>query len=338
MRVLIAYNEPVLPATHPEADSEREILDVVNAVDQHLLSTGLEVTRQGVGRDLIAFHDTLQATTPDIVLNLFEGFGDDPMSECRFARLLEQQGAAFTGASSRTLWNAGRKDIAKQHFQTAGLQTPAFVAVNELPFDKCSLQWPVIVKPAFRDASCGIHQSSIATNDQQLAILIDRTAREYGFPVLVEEFIEGREISAAIFDWPELTVLPAVETVIEAEGLDWPIVGYEAKWRPGSRDHDAISLRYPAELAPHLAARVATVARGAYRALDCSGFATIDARLTCDGQLYLLELNPNGDIKPSACLVASLQSIGIDYTEFLVQMILSKKTKFAVAAAKSKIA
>jgi D-alanine-D-alanine ligase len=329
MRVLIAFNEPVLPATHLEADSEREILDVVSAVEQHLRRAGLEVTRQGVGRDLSAFLDALRLYSPDVVLNLFEGFGDDPMSECRFVRLLEHQGVPFTGASSSTLWNAGRKDIAKQFFQEAGLATPAFVVADELSFDRGNLQWPVIVKPAFRDASCGIHQTSIVSDDHQLASLIDLIAQEYGFPVLVEEFVEGREISAAIFDWPALTVLPAVETVIETGQLDWPIVGYEAKWRPGSRDHDAISLRYPAELPPHLAAHVAEVARDAYRALDCSGFATIDARLTGDGELSLLELNPNGDIKPSECLVASLQSIGVDYTDFLVQMVHSTKSQVA---------
>ena len=92
MRVLIAFNEPVLPSTHPEADSEHAILDVVTAIVSRLEGRSVALSQCGVGRDLAAFRDVLQSVQPDVVLNLFEGFGDDPNSEIRFAQLLEDEG------------------------------------------------------------------------------------------------------------------------------------------------------------------------------------------------------------------------------------------------------
>ncbi len=264
MRVLIAFNEPVLPPTHSEAGSEREVLDVVASIVSRLDRPDVELSQFGVGRDLAAFRDVLQNVQPDVVLNLFEGFGDDPNSECRFARLLEDEGVAFTGATSETLWRTGRKDIAKQVLADAGLTTPAWFAVEGLPPGDCRLEWPVIVKPAQRDASVGIQQASVVTDRAQLNERITRTAHQYGLPVLVEEFVVGREISAAVFDWPDVTVLALVETQFEGTNGNWPIDSYDAKWEPGSREYQTSTLHYPAELPSELANRIMAAARSAY--------------------------------------------------------------------------
>jgi D-alanine-D-alanine ligase len=319
MRVLIGFNEPVLPSTHPEADSEREVLDVVASIADRLDRPGVELTQFGIGRDLSAVRHALQNFQPDVVFNLFEGFGDDPNSECQFARLLENEGVPFTGASSETLWLTGRKDIAKQILAEAGLTTPAWFTVEDLVTVE-RLEWPVIVKPAQRDASIGIQQASVVTDRAQLNARIAHTADQYGLPVLVEEFINGPEISAALFDWPYLTVLPLVETQFANFNGNWPIDSYDAKWQPGSRDYDASTLRYPAELPSDLPNRIVAAASSAYRALGCSGFVTIDFRVR-DGEPYILEVNSNADLKPSICLTDLLQLSGTSYIDFLWQMI-----------------
>jgi D-alanine-D-alanine ligase len=329
MHVLIAYNEPVLPTTHAEAASEREILDVVNLITTHLDGSGVKLTRLGVGRDFAGFRDACRLAQPEVVLNLFEGFGDDPDSECRFARLLEVEGVAFTGASSYTLSRAGQKHIAKQAFAEAGLTTPAWMVVKSLPLADWRLTLPVIVKPAFRDASVGIDQSCVVAQPAQLAERIAHMAKQFGLPVLVEEFIEGREISVAIYDWSELSILPIVETKFTNANGYWSIDSYDAKWQPGSRDHGASSLHYPAELASELAKRIEKTAVAAYRALGCRGFATLDFRVR-NNTPYLLELNPNADLKPSTCLTDLLRLSGIDYSDFLWQMIRTTCAQRAV--------
>jgi D-alanine-D-alanine ligase len=321
--VLVAYNEPVLPPTHPEAGSECGIVELAKATAARLARAGFHVTVEAVGRDFAAFRATLRELRPDVVFNLFEGLGDDPASECRFARLLEAEGAAFTGCSSQTLWQAGRKDIAKRLFEEADLPTPRYVVVEQLPFTACPLKWPVIVKPAFRDASVGIDQQCVVVNQESLERRVANAAAQYGLPVLVEEFINGREISAAVIDWPEVRMLMPVETLFIERNGDWPIVSYDAKWRPGSRAYDATPLRYPAELEASAAERLAHAAEAAFRILDCRDFTTVDFRLALDGMPYLLELNPNPGLTPSPCLTKSLELADISYDDLLIQMVRS---------------
>jgi D-alanine-D-alanine ligase len=327
MRVLVAYNEPVLPPTHPDADSEHEILNVVDVMVAELGRGGLTTRRCGIGRDLVRFSQLLRDERPDVVFNMFEGLGDDPQAECRFARLLEEEGVPFTGCSSQTLWQAGRKDLAKKLFQEAGLPTPDFHVVDTLPIAGHRLHWPVIVKPAFRDASVGIDQKSVVTNESELRHRMSYLANAYGWPILLEEFIRGREISAAMVDWPKLTMLPAVETLFIGRNGDWPIITYDSKWRPGSPAYESTPLRYPAEMPPHVAERMADVAERAFRVVGCRDFATVDFRLAGDGTPYLLEINPNPGMAPSPCLVHSFELAGMRYNDYLVQMVRAAKSR-----------
>jgi D-alanine-D-alanine ligase len=327
MRVLIAYNEPVLPPTHPDADSEHEILNVVDAMCAELGHSGFELDRCAVGRDLDAFRVTLRERPPDVVFNMFEGLGDDPAAECRFALLLEDEGVAFTGCSSQTLWQAGRKDLAKQRFREAGIPTPEFEVVDAIPVARCRLSWPVIVKPAFRDASIGIDQQSVVTNELDLHRQVISTADAYGYPIMIEQFIRGREISAAVVDWPIVRMLTAVETLFVGRNGDWPIVAYNSKWQPGSQEYESTPLRYPAELPPQAAERLAEMAEGAFRVLGCRDFATVDFRLGDDGTPHLLELNPNPGMAPSPCLLHSFELAGIRYTDYLVHMVHAAKSR-----------
>ena len=202
----------------------------------------------------------LQQVPVDIVLNLFEGFGDDPNAECQFARLLEESGIAFTGSSSNVLRKAGRKDIAKQLLTQAGLPTPAWSVIDRMPPTHCRLNWPVIVKPAFRDASVGIDQASVVTRPLELAQRIAHAVEHYALPVLVEEFIAGREVSAAVVDREEHIALPLVETKFIGNNGAWPIDSYDAKWRPGSRENLDRDLQYPADLPQSLAKHVSELA------------------------------------------------------------------------------
>src|SRR5689334_20823902 len=163
-RVLVLYNEPVLPAGHPDFESEHEVVHTVEAVGRNLTQAGFGVTRLGVSTDPGALLASLREHRPDVVFNLFEGTADHGNTEAYVAGLLDWVGVPFTGSPFQTLCLARSKHLTKHLFQGAGLPTPEFFVVEEPPVPECRLEWPVIVKPAQQDASVGLDQGSVVTD------------------------------------------------------------------------------------------------------------------------------------------------------------------------------
>ncbi len=321
-QVVILYNEPVLPADHPDAVSEHEILETVEAVDKTLAEAGFEVARLGVAHDPRALVNGLETLRPDVVFNLFEGLADQGGTEAHVAGLLEWLGLPFTGSPAHTLCLARSKHLTKHLLQGAGLPTPAFFVAEELPVPPCPLAWPVIVKPAQQDASVGLDQGSVVTDQGRLEERVARLLKAYGPPVLVEQFIRGRELNVGLVEDPDLRVLPVSEVLfVDEDPSYWPIVTYDAKWSPGSRDYEATPPRYPAEVSPRLAGRLAALARQAFRLLGCRDYARVDFRVRPTGKPYILEVNPNPDFSPSAGLAGGLGSAGLTHAQFTVDLV-----------------
>src|SRR6516165_725808 len=128
-RVLVLHNEPVLPADHPDVESEREILETVAIVSRVLSEEGFRVRTLGVAKELSTLLDGLKSLRPEVVFNLFEGLADRPFTESVVAGILEWLDIPFTGSSADTLSTARDKQRAKHHFLGAGLPTPPFFTV-----------------------------------------------------------------------------------------------------------------------------------------------------------------------------------------------------------------
>src|SRR5947209_2633797 len=172
-RILVLFNDPVLPIDHPDAASEREILDTVNSVSRTLRRAGFRVSRLGIGNDLTALAEGLEEHCPDAVFNLFEGLSNRPFTESVVAGMLEWLKVPFTGCPSDTLTLARDKQRTKFLLRGAGLPTAPFFTVDHLPVPECRLDWPVIVKPANQDASCGIEQESVVQNQAELTSRVE---------------------------------------------------------------------------------------------------------------------------------------------------------------------
>ena len=125
-RILVLYNEPILPADHPDAESERDILLTVEVVAKTLAEAGMEVVRLGASHDPSVLVAGLQTNRPDVVFNLFEGTGDQADNEAYVAGILEWLGIPFTGCPHQTLSLARNKQLTKHLFQGAGLPTAPF--------------------------------------------------------------------------------------------------------------------------------------------------------------------------------------------------------------------
>ncbi len=327
MRVLVLYNEPVLPADHPDAESEHEILYTVDHVAKELADAGHDVTRLGVQRDPATLVAGLRSAAPDVVFNLFEGLADHYGTEAHAAGLLEWLRIPYTGSPYETLSLARSKPRTKHVLRGAGLPTPEFLAVEEGPLDECPLEWPVFVKPGMQDASVGIDQGSVVTDLGRLNERVAYLLENYGPPVLLEQYVDGREFNVGVIEAPDLQTLPVGEILFEdATPGSWPIVTYDSKWRPGSHDYEMQPVAYPDKLPGRLRERLQALAKRAFRLLGCRDYARIDFRVRA-GRPYILEVNPNPDYSPLAGLSVALQRFGLPHARFtadLVQMALAR--------------
>lgn len=324
-RVLVVYNQPVLPESHPDYISEVEVIDNVEAVIAVLDEGGYAVDRLGVTSDPQALIEGIRAYGPDALVNLFEGTADDNATELYAAGILEWLGVPYTGCPFPTLLLARSKHLAKRLFQGDGLTTAPFLVFEpgQEPLVECPLKFPVIVKPAQQDASVGIGQQSVATDLDGLNDRVLYLTEQFGQPAIVEEFIFGRELTVALVEMPDLRLLPGTEVVFPKPTPGyWPLLSYDAKWTKGSAEYETTDYHFKAELPPDLAAQIEKSAKRAFRLLGCRDYARVDFRIReGDNKPFILELNPNPDFAPDRALANNLWAAGLTHTEFTLQLV-----------------
>ncbi|MFP4448158.1 MAG: hypothetical protein ACLFPH_05455 [Bacteroidales bacterium] len=173
----------------------------------------------------------------DFVLNLCdEGFYNEPRLELHVPALLEMMNIPYTGSSPQCLSYCYDKSLIRGIANEMGINVAsAFYIKPEDNVFEMNIEFPVIVKPNFGDSSFGITRDSVAANIEQLnqAILNIRNKFGYEKPILVEEFLEGKDLTLGILGNPpeSYKVLPIVEEDYSRLPAELPkICGYEAKW------------------------------------------------------------------------------------------------------------
>lgn len=321
-KVLLLYNAPVLPVDHPDAESERDLLPTVDAVHQTLRHYEHKVTPLGLTDSPEHLITSVRTTQPEVVFNLFEGFGDRPASEYHVAGLLNWLGVPYTGCPVEAMVLGRNKVQTKHLLRGAGLPTAEFTVVDHIsniPFPK---SWPVIVKPAGTDASIGIDQGSVVSDEVSLRKQIESVLQRYGSPVMVETYLPGPEFNVGIIESPELLALPIAEMIYTPQlGVQWPIVSYASKWETGSAEDLAMQPRCPAQISEDLRDRLQSIALAAFQLIGCKDVARIDCRLDAAGVPNILEVNPNPDLGSNAGLARMLRTADIPYDQFINQMV-----------------
>lgn len=301
---------------------EEEMQLIVRSLE----TKGHEVTLVNIKDDFGALLGAVTKHRPELVMNLVEFFHNDPEHEHHVPALFELLEIPYTGNKPLALSLCQRKPQAKAIMATQGVPTPRGVVIEVASKTKVppELKFPMIVKPAYDDASGGIDAGSVVRDHKALQARITKLHTENKMAALVEEYIEGREIHCAILgDKP----LPLYEMVFKGgtdeDGKPLPrIITYRAKWDPYSRDHHAVEGKCPVEgLSAVLVKRIESVALSAYRALGCRDYARVDMRVDNDGNVYVLEVNPNPDLAESCAFAASAREGGMTYAQMICKII-----------------
>jgi D-alanine-D-alanine ligase len=334
-RVLILFNEPVLPVDHPDRGAEDDVLYSVKIVGESLKAVGIPSVGFGVTDDLPALLARLNVPDFDVVFNLYEGTADQSVTEVYLTGLLEWLGLSYTGCPSFTLSVARNKPFSKRLFQAAGIHTAEFVEVVS-PDVHGWEHFPAIVKPASEDASIGIEQAAVVSTADELQARVRFVLEHYGPPVLVERYIPGREIQVSLIDLAgngHPAVLPFAEIAFKAEAgaPRWPIYTYTAKWHEDSDEYKHAPVVVGVKLPAEVNERLSDVAVRVYHLLGARDYARVDTRVTPAGEVYVLEMNPNPAIT-SVMIDEGLPEIGSSYDRFIGTLVRNAAARRVRAA------
>jgi len=170
--------------------------------------------------------------------------------------------------------------------------------------------FPCIVKPAGEDASAGIHSHSVCANQAEMEF----AAARWGGPVIVEEFLPGREFVVSLWGAGEETHWSIGETVFQG-GVR--LNTYEAKWDSDSYDYRNSPLIYNPPLDDAMRLRLVDLARRAWAAAGMRGYGRIDIRLNTSGEPAVIDLNPNPALCPGAGMHRALTESGWSWESFV---------------------
>jgi D-alanine-D-alanine ligase len=163
---------------------------------------------------------------------------------------------------------------------------------------------------------------SVVRDAKALAERIQEVHARYRQPVLVEEFIAGRELYVSLLgNGDSLAALPMHEVDFSHMPAAAPhIVTYDGKWDPASQEYKGTCSKR-AELSDAQERRVAEVARAAFLALELSDYARVDVRLAANGVPYVIDVNPNCDLSDGAGVCRAASFGGIAYPDLIERVI-----------------
>jgi D-alanine-D-alanine ligase len=308
--VLIAHN-PVPPEADP---SSRDVLEQAALVAQGLQELGLPFALWEVA-------DPQQLALPAgvLVFNLYEAAPGQFAAPIRFVQALQKSGHAFTGSGSQALALTTHKLATRKHLQQAGLP----VAPGEPFSGKPSFPPPWIAKPACEDASLGLGEGAVCLDEASLRQRVAWLQRRFPQqPVLVEQFLPGREFNVSLLaEDGHFQVLPVAEMTFPGFPPEaFPMVSYEAKWLAGSFADLHTVRSFPPQEDP-LVAQVAQLALQAVLACGVQGYARVDLRCDAQGRPCILEVNANPCLAPEAGFLAAAAQGGFTPAQVVARIL-----------------
>jgi D-alanine-D-alanine ligase len=273
----------------------------------------------------------LARTDADLIFNMLEAYGGDDSREPQVAGLLDLLELRYTGAGPQALFLAQDKAPAKKVFDFHGIRTPRFASSYRGKLDHVDdLHFPVIVKPGSEDGSVGIDAGAVVRCLRDLMERISMIQEKFDSPALIEEYIEGREMYVGVLGNEKPVALPVVELDLSRLPDGMPkIAGREVKWDKGTEAYEVTRSAAARDLDADVAKRLRDVALQVYSALRLRDYGRVDMRLTPNGDIYVIEANPNPWLAPEAELALAAGIAGRGYKELIGQIVELALARYA---------
>ncbi len=329
-KILICFNSPVsifsvyngkpVKDIKPGNDlSEKSFLKELNIIKRTLKKKYIQVETIAIDRDVQKVIDAINSYKPDIIFNFVESVEGIAAYEYCMTGLFELLAVEYTGCHAISLGNCLDKARTKDILQSFGIATPPYLKLTpnaRFTQEKINLNYPIILKPLKEDASIGISELSVVNNYTELRKHFSFLSDTYKQEIILEEYIEGRELNVAFLG---NRILPVSEIDFHGLPAELPkVVTYDGKWIEKSVYYNHTKPICPAKINFKALIRIEKVALAAYNALGCRDYARVDIRLSKKGIPYVIEINPNPDISTDSGFARAALADGIIHEELLV--------------------
>jgi D-alanine--D-alanine ligase len=279
----------ILNTRHAESEFEVEYdpPHTIELIKHGILTTGHEYIFIEADENLV---ENLKALKPDLVFNRAEGLRGESR-ESHVPAILEMLGIPYVGSNVLTTAIGLNKAWAKKVLLYHGISTPKFyVCKSDQEAERIRGGFPYILKPNEEGSSMGITEENLVHDKTQLRTRLKQMIEEYQQPILIEQFIQGREFSTGLLGRPGQN--PEVLSILEIDFSKFPevggVFGQRAKTVLDSLDHYIC----PAQIPKNLRKLLERISIDVWYALDVKDFARIDFRMNGQEKLFFLEINP----------------------------------------------
>ncbi len=288
-------------------------------VEDALERLGHEVVAIDAAADLIR---RLREEKPDAAFVAMHGRdGEDGTIQ----ELLEILGIPYTGSGVPACGRAMDKVLTKHLLAEHGVPTPEFFAFNQTAFRELGaadalpaieerLAFPIVVKPSSQGSALGIKFARTAADVPSALV----AAFSYDAKVLLESYVDGRDLAVSVLDGPEGPIaLPVVEAA-PVDGGEGDFYDFQARYEIGRTEFIC-----PAELPPESTERAQQLALRTYELLGCYGFGRVDLMLDRDGELSVLEANTIPGLTETSLLPQAAEEAGIGFDDLVGRILES---------------
>ena len=335
LRVMVLCHEDLVPPDSIDDLTPKEVAPFKTEWDviSTLKKIGHEVLPVGVYNNLGVIGNALLEFKPQIAFNLLEEFHGYPLYDQHVVSYLELMKQPYTGCNPRGLTICRDKALSKMVLAYHRIQVPAFAVfhMNRVVKRSKRLKFPLLVKSISEEGSVGIARASIVNDDAKLAERVDFIHRQTKTHAIAEQYIAGREIYVSVIGNQRLQCYTPWELVIEKLPEGAPnIATSKLKWDPAYQEKVGVVTK-AAEIDKKMSEKLQRLSKKIYRTLFLSGYARLDYRVTDDGEIYLLEANPNPQIANQEDFADSAKHCGVDY-EPLLQKIMALGLRYRTGA------
>jgi D-alanine-D-alanine ligase len=309
--------------TYVESEDDPKVDPVVRQVATALRANGHKPTVLSVHADVDKLIAGLRETSPDLVFNLLEMFGQNLLGDVGVTGLMELLGLCYTGCGPGEAYLQQDKGLAKKLLAFDQIRYPDFaVFAADSTLETCgNLHMPLFVKPLRADASIGIDGGSLVHTSTDLMKRVVYIHEELHDSALAEEYIEGREFYVGVLGNNDPIALPAIEMDFSRLHPSKPrIADAKAKWEKGTAEYRG-TRSVLADIPPEMVAKLNQAAIGAYRALRVRDYGRVDFRVTESGDAYVIEVNASCYLERTSEFAVAAKAAGIEFAELIERIV-----------------